>query len=353
MKSGLKLPDIKKSFALIMKRYYSVSGATMKIKVLAVCLMAFLSTTSALAQNVDGFGRNVPLAMAIQTLVPKNIRVTYTYGVDNMLRVTYQGNDRPWRIVLDEVAAKHNLIVTQRGNDLRISLANPNLPAYETARNAPAVQNTGADFVPYDVPENRHPDTNQVMKPEVEVISGTGFRINMPVQEPVRTTVQEPISAAGAPWGTPPPVQAESTVTWADDNQHQQAQVAAPAQQKIGLKKVINNTYVTVENGVIPEVERPAIPVKVIKPYVVEAGSDLKKTLETWAQREGWRIQWNIPASYELGAQGSFNGTFTEALSQLISKEVMGDIDFDVKCGTVNKICVFTDKATASSQIVQ
>lgn len=60
---------------------------------------------------VQGFGRNVPLVMALQQIVPSNYRYSFGPGIAPGRRIDWQGNDRPWKDVLGDVARRNDLNV--------------------------------------------------------------------------------------------------------------------------------------------------------------------------------------------------------------------------------------------------
>jgi hypothetical protein len=59
---------------------------------------------------VEGFGRQVPLAMALQQIAPPGYRFTFDYGVDSGMRVNWTGG-KPWEIIVADIARANNLNV--------------------------------------------------------------------------------------------------------------------------------------------------------------------------------------------------------------------------------------------------
>lgn len=59
---------------------------------------------------VQGFGRDVPLVLALQQIVPPNYRYSFDPGIDPGLRVKWTGG-QPWKNVIMELARSHNMNV--------------------------------------------------------------------------------------------------------------------------------------------------------------------------------------------------------------------------------------------------
>lgn len=68
--------------------------------------------------------------------------------------------------------------------------------------------------------------------------------------------------------------------------------------------------------------QAPADTVKSTNPrgeWEVVAGSSLRTTIETWAQRAGWRhVSWEIDNDFEVQAYSMFSGEFESAIAELI-----------------------------------
>lgn len=305
-------------------------------KIISLLLVSAL-TFPALADGVLGSGRGVPLSMAISSFVPKNIRVTYAYNVDGQKKINWSGDDRTWKVVLDEIASREGLVITQKGNEIRISAQNPNLNDYIRDKNAPNLVNNGTEYKAYNTPENKNPQTGLLEKPANDVLEGPGFTVVMPPKE--RTfetnvtrnngshTVQNRLDTMGQP-----PVISVTT--------------EAPRAETpiVPVRKVIDNRFVVMNDGNAPLAQKQNLSVKVNKPYIVSAGSDLKTVLEEWAKREGWTVVWELKAKYELLADAEFYGDFSEATAQLVNEKVMGEDTPYLNFFNGNKYLFVSDK---------
>lgn len=68
----------------------------------------------------DGFGRDLPLVMAIRQIVPSSFGFIFDDGIDVNANVSWQGG-KPWDVVLQETLAPLNLTATIRGNVVTIA----------------------------------------------------------------------------------------------------------------------------------------------------------------------------------------------------------------------------------------
>lgn len=63
--------------------------------------------------NVQGFGRGVPLAIALQQIVPPSYRYAFEAPINPSMRISWSG-DKPWKAVIADIA---------RSNDMNVDIA--------------------------------------------------------------------------------------------------------------------------------------------------------------------------------------------------------------------------------------
>lgn len=68
----------------------------------------------------DGFGRDLPLVMAIRQIVPSQYGFVFDDGIDVSSRVSWQGG-RPWDLVLQDTLSPLGMTAAIRGNVVSIS----------------------------------------------------------------------------------------------------------------------------------------------------------------------------------------------------------------------------------------
>jgi hypothetical protein len=108
----------------------------------------------ALAQSVEGFGRDIPFSLAVRQIAPAGAKVSYGNGVDVRERVTWEGG-ADWRRVLDSVATSRGYVVTYAGRSIRITRQgdpNPPIEPGRAVQQVAAAGQGGIVFVPYRGP---------------------------------------------------------------------------------------------------------------------------------------------------------------------------------------------------------
>ncbi|MBU6235866.1 MAG: TcpQ domain-containing protein [Alphaproteobacteria bacterium] len=86
----------------------------------------------------EGFGRDLPLVMAIRQIVPSSYGFVFDDGIDVNSHVSWQGG-KPWDIVLQETLSPLNLGATIRGNVVTIARRTGVQSTSNTPANGPAV----------------------------------------------------------------------------------------------------------------------------------------------------------------------------------------------------------------------
>ncbi|EHP81460.1 hypothetical protein MetexDRAFT_6335, partial [Methylorubrum extorquens DSM 13060] len=118
---------------------------------LVAAALATAVALPALAQSVEGFGRDIPFSLAVRQIAPAGAKVSYGNGVDVRERVTWQGG-ADWRRVLDSVATSRGYVVTYAGRGIRITRQGDPNPPVEPGRAVQQVAAAGQGgivFVPY------------------------------------------------------------------------------------------------------------------------------------------------------------------------------------------------------------
>ena len=164
---------------------------------LVAAALALSAAHPAAAQNVDGFGRDIPFSLAVKQIAPAGAKISYGNGVDARERVTWEGGD-DWHRVLDAVATSRGYVVTYAGRSVRITRQGDPNPPIEPARavqQAAAAGRGGIVFVPYRGPGDAPPP-------------GAG-----PVPAPAAGVGWKPYGTAPAPIAAPAAWRAEKDVS--------------------------------------------------------------------------------------------------------------------------------------------
>jgi hypothetical protein len=86
----------------------------------------------------DGFGRDLPLVMAIRQIVPSQFGFVFDDGIDLNSRVSWQGG-RPWDLVLQDTLSPLGLAASVRGNVVSIVRRGGDMMQSTSAMGGPVV----------------------------------------------------------------------------------------------------------------------------------------------------------------------------------------------------------------------
>lgn len=223
---------------------------------------------------IDGFGKNVPLSLAIEQVVPKNYKVVYEAQPDMNMIVSWSGG-RPWNKVLEDMLYAHGYrVVIVDGVEVRIVRAGAQIRAVPVspAGNIPVAVATPAPIAAVPItPVAPASQPNLPPRPPAGAASNISPRVS-----------------ADAP---PPPVQAEENkvLTAAP----LPADVVAMTQQRFDSEKV------AIFSG--------------------HAGDSLRDVLDRWCSQSGVQLYWQADRNFVLGAPLAFNTTFPRAVEQLLN----------------------------------
>jgi hypothetical protein len=78
--------------------------------------------SSAQYTEAIGFGRDLPLALALTQVVPPDYTFSFSPAIDAGTTVSWQGG-KPWNVVLDEMLSAHGLSAVISGNQVTIQSA--------------------------------------------------------------------------------------------------------------------------------------------------------------------------------------------------------------------------------------
>lgn len=76
----------------------------------------------------------------------------------------------------------------------------------------------------------------------------------------------------------------------------------------------------------------------------VVKGLDLRTTLYKWAKLEGWQLVWESNYKYEINASTTYQGTFTDAIEQLVDSLGKNGPQIYVTLYSKNKILRVTNE---------
>ncbi len=117
-----------------------------------------LSLNDSQGHTVQGFGRQVPLVMALQQIVPPNFRYSFGPGVVAGARINWTGG-KPWKAVVADIARRNDMNVEIVDNVIALRRQNPMdiIAAQVTETKPVASQQALALPTPLSAPASRAP----------------------------------------------------------------------------------------------------------------------------------------------------------------------------------------------------
>lgn len=298
---------------------------------------------------VEGFGSDMPLALALRQVVPADYAFSFGRGVNPGYLVSWEGG-KPWNQVLNDMVQPLNIQARIEGNVVKIvsSMA-------PVAEPAPSV-NEG-DLSPLPEAETPHASIEPDIQPqpeEAEIKVGDftekdaknmakeakNLQDNTEI-EAAEAQQEEPVNVASLETENEP---AEETPSDISASQLKKRDVildpgdikpAAPAHQEKSMDKVKEKTAkadtlvpsISSEDAVKSADVKPAASSsneQMFQPRIWEAkqGSSLKQTLDDWARQANVPLQWNTDKDYTLSSNILISGTFDNAVKVLFAQAV-------------------------------
>lgn len=72
--------------------------------------------------------------------------------------------------------------------------------------------------------------------------------------------------------------------------------------------------------------------------WAAMSGTTLKDTLEAWAMADGWTVVWDTETNYGLRASSTFNGTFVDAVKEIVDSIHVSNPELTVTVYTGNRV---------------
>ena len=232
---------------------------------------------------VQGFGKDLPLAIALRQIAPAQYAYRFEQGVSAGQKVSWQGG-KPWPHVLSDMLAESGLQVVIVGNV--ISVQRSGTPTAE----APAEKSVEAEQA------MAAPAADRVEEPPAQA-SAKETSDDLPV--PRTAYVPGSVSAPEAS-GAPTNIQTEAQ--------------AAEATELQAVDEVPVPTVVAAADKTAPVVD-----IQNTRRWEAEPGRTLRETLEKWSSSAGTEIEWMSPYDYPVEHAFVFNGKFDDAVESLLA----------------------------------
>lgn len=301
-------------------------------------------------QVVDGFGSDLPLAIALQQITPAGYQFSFGAGVSPGTSVSWEGG-KPWKTVLSETLSAKGLNYVIEGNVIRVieqrnapfaAPAMPNvtgiesMPAMGGAAAMPAAQ--GADALaimkapekPVDIRRQKPTSLLHKMKTlgrkmtaeeEATLKEEERTKGDMPVAAQKSAVKTQPQTVL--PPAPPAAVAASSTgdIAWSTPTANDAAMpIAMPMQITRDAMSFppVKEAVPPVTSGVTMSADTAQAGVVASATWHGARGQTLRDVLKSWSDVAGVELYWSIDYDYRLQNDVGYPGTFDEAVGHLL-----------------------------------
>lgn len=249
---------------------------------------------------IAGFGKDIPLAIALEQIIPSGFAPAPAEEVNMGQNVTWEGG-KPWPDVLTTTLSPLGLTATIDGKNVRIEAVKA--PQFPTPETAPPAQDMAtieppevADMTPIDLAPPL-PEKEDSRIPEIqaapEMPPAAMVDDDLSPNQPRRQGVTQPAPDIAEP---PPPVDVADT----------------------GIDYI----------PPLPETGSTAVPMAAAPPadigrvdvWTALAGQDLRATLDAWSHRVNVRLVWDSPYMYAVQETESEARPYSDAVTALLDQ---------------------------------
>ncbi len=295
-------------------------------------------------EKIEGFGKAMPLVVALKQTLPRDYIFAFEESVRPGTPVDWKGG-RGWRVVLADALAGAGLVGYEQGNKVSVFKADSAVPAEPVKADEVLVPMTEAapsavEIVPAsDDTVAVPPPTMIEVPPAVEPVAVPATPAVEPnaAQAPVEIVPEQPKSEEVVPdkqGAVVPEVQqavlAEPVAVTAPTLAAPELPLAVEAETK---QEGSSAESVTVAPSVpaaseVPVKGQVVMPNASLEPPLLPGASDvwraepgehLRDVIRRWASRAGVDVVWSTEYDFPIQAGVSLNGSFEEAVRDLLS----------------------------------
>lgn len=305
-------------------------------------------------ETVQGFGRDIPLALVMQQIIPPGYAYSFDTEVNPGLRVSWNGG-KPWNVVLQDALTPFHIGVTVTDMTvwLRPAAEIPAPVATAAAAEEPAdITAQEMDSKDYELHEMTAAATPLVADGGRELITDPselaaigkddgGYNPSYPrrIPVPMAAPVNKPAAQAdAAPTPINPPAGTVSAAL--DSNPPAETTSAEPASNPFAETgptpapfaepvKIPQPQMLSLEHKDAPmeevtaaataEKTPPVLDLFEIRYWQAEKDESLKDTLAKWVATSGVKLYWGAGSDYKLPKAVHMHGTFSDAVTEILS----------------------------------
>ena len=261
-----------------------------------------------------GFGRDIPLALALQQIVPAGYSFAFTGGADAGKRVSWEGG-RPWNIVLADALAPHGMVPAIAGNTVWISIGVPAAPYYAAPVPVTAMPMPVAPVSP----------ATASWRPVNDWRDEQNYDPSYPRRDPVAARERLMQDAAGIvqqqePSGNDPDIITQPAAT-GDETAAMTAPAGAPmplmaAEEPAAEETAKGKTYTQLTG--LDDAMVKALDTHEIRYWQAQPGESLRTVLTNWSEQAGVQLFWAEGQDYQMPGPVQMHGTFQNAITKVL-----------------------------------
>lgn len=282
----------------------------------------------------EGFGRDIPVALALSQIVPAGYNFAFAPGADAGARISWDGG-RPWNHVLTDALAPRGMSAVVNGNTVIVhtgTVPAPYLPAPVAvtampmpAPETPAVPVTGA---------SAQPASNGGGWRAVSDWQAEGdYTPSYPRRDVSAARERMMREAAGVvhmqePSGNNPDTARDSTAIGDDSAMYNAEPVGVPmplteAEAPAAAVEAPASKSYSQLTGLNDETLRVVDP-REIRYWQAQPGESLRTVLTNWSEQAGVQLFWAEGQDYQIPARVQMHGTFQSAIGKLLETFATG-----------------------------
>ena len=270
---------------------------------------------------IEGFGRDIPLALVMQQIVPAGYAYSFETGIDPGTRVSWDGN-QPWNIALQDAVTPLGMHVIvsdmtvwlRPGNPgdkdigmMTVAGQQPGPPVDDmTSMNSTAMENVMSMIT--DTPDDMNNNMPQTDFAAIGRRNESDYSPSYPRRIPIMVSTNATDTPATSAPQTLSPFPGETSHAASVPD-------AEPATQKnAGIQ------YIPPQSTPMPAMQPPAPAAATTTAARWQAQKDdsLHDTLQQWAAAEGITLYWDVGGDYRVPQDVHAHGAFTDAVMDLL-----------------------------------
>jgi hypothetical protein len=234
------------------------------------------------SEVVSGFGKDLPLTVALQQVIPAGHGFSLASGVSGDTSVSWKG-DRPWKQVLTDMLAERNLGFSFQGDDIVVSQA-----AGGAHHASVAAASSKADLIP-----------NDMFLDNKSSSSATEMPADLMTKEV-------------APMSTPTEAASNPAETMSNP-----AEPVTIRRERPEMAALPDETSMTP----LPDAAAsPSTPAPVESNWRGMRGQTLRAILDNWSRTAQVELYWPIDYDYKMNEDVAYGGTYDQAVQSLLDQ---------------------------------